>query len=217
MLPLLITAVTGFVSVRLFLHYFSVDMYALWLYVTAFSGMFGFADLGLGVAVGRYVGMALGKNDLDAVRGYWGTGNLIIIPFLASVTVVFMVLGVWLGPKWYNVSPDHANLLRVCLVASGFEVFFGYYSQYWSILTGAHLDYRFIGIWRATTSLLRIIPMIALAYLTNNPFLVISWGALMTLLELSVFVWRGRRNYNLGLDFRAASFACAREMSAYIV
>ncbi len=51
----------------LFLRFLGNDMYALWGYIITFTGMFGFADLGLGVAVGRHVSVALGKNDLDAV------------------------------------------------------------------------------------------------------------------------------------------------------
>jgi O-antigen/teichoic acid export membrane protein len=216
MAPMLVTAAMGFVSLPLSRRYLGDDMFALWYYVISFGGMFGFADLGLGVAVGRYIGVALGKNDQEAVRSYWGTGNLIIIPFLMLMTVTFVGLGAWLGPKWYNVSPVHANLLRACFVAGGCGLFFGYYSQYWNILTQAHLDFKFIGVLRATTALLQVIPALVLAYLTQNPLVVVSWGALIALLELGVFVWHGRKNYQLGLNFRVASFTRAREMAVYI-
>src|SRR5580693_7471042 len=96
MLPMLVLSVVNIFSMPLFLRWLGADMYALWFYVITFSGMFGFADMGLGVAVGRYISVALGKNDLAAVRGYWGTGNLIMLPFLALVTLVFVGFGVWL-------------------------------------------------------------------------------------------------------------------------
>jgi O-antigen/teichoic acid export membrane protein len=216
MVPMLVSMATGLFSVPLFLRSLGTEMYALWFYVSALGGMFGFADLGLGVAIGRYIGVALGKNDLEAVRGYWGTGNLLIIPFLTLATLLFMGIGIWLGPKWYNVSPENVNLLRGCFVAGGFGLFFGYYSQYWHILTQAHLDFKFIGIWRATTVFLQIVPAIALAFLTRNPLVVIMWGSSVALLELIGFVMRGRKNYHLGLNFRTASYAHLREMSAYI-
>ena len=99
LLPLLVTAAVGFFSLPLFLRYLGNNMYALWGYIVTFNGMFGFADMGLSVAVGRYISVALGRNDQDAVRGYWGTGNLIMIPFLTLVSLAFIGLGVWLGPK----------------------------------------------------------------------------------------------------------------------
>jgi O-antigen/teichoic acid export membrane protein len=216
MLPLLVAGASAIISVRLYLHFLSTEMYALWGYVVAYGGIFGFADLGLGIAVGRYLGVALGKNDRDALRGYWGTGNLIILPFLLLITLMMIGVGIWLGPKWYNVAPANVHLLRACFVAGGFELFFSYYSQYWNILAQAHLDFKFIGILRASTTLLRVIPMIALAFLTGNILIIVCWSAGVALLELLVFVWHGRRKYKLGLDFGSAAFHHAREMSAYI-
>ncbi len=69
MAPLVVVTVLNLVSVPLFYRYLGADLYALMFYVTSFSGSFGFADLGLGVAVGRYVGVELGRGDLDAARG----------------------------------------------------------------------------------------------------------------------------------------------------
>jgi len=215
LLPLLVTAAIGFFSLPLFLRYLGNDMYALWGYIATFNGMFGFADLGLGVAVGRYIGVALGKNDHDAVRGYWGTGNLIMIPFLALVSLVFIGLGVWLGPKWFNVSPDQAGLLRSCFVAGGFGLFFGYYGTYWLILSQAYLDFKFISLLRVAMALLQILPSVGLAYFTKNPLVLVLWSTFISLLQLGVFVWHARRNYHLGLDLRSASFSRLREMAAY--
>jgi len=215
LLPLLVTAAVGFFSMPLFLRYLGNDMYALWGYIATFTGMFGFADLGLGVAVGRYIGVALGKNDHEAVRGYWGTGNLIMIPFLTLVTLAFIGVGVWLGPKWFNVPPGNADLLRWCFVAGGFGLFFGYYGAYWLILSQAYLDFKFLGLLRVAMTLVQILPSIALAFFTRNPLLLIGWGALVSLLQLGIFTWHARRNYHLGLNLQTASFARAREMAAY--
>lgn len=159
MLPLLVTAAVGFFTMPLFLRYLGNDMYALLGYIATFTGMFGFADLGLGVAVGRYIGVALGKNDREAVRGYWGTGNLIMIPFLALASLAFIGIGVWLGPKWFNVSPGDAGLLRWCFVAGGPGLFFAYYGTYWMILSQSFLDFKFISLLRVVMTLLQILPL----------------------------------------------------------
>src|SRR5688572_17933219 len=88
--PLVVVRVVGFFSVPLIYRCLGDQMYALWGYVDTFTGMFGFADLGLGVAVGRYVGLALGKGDQAAAREYWGTGNLIALPLLGLMALLFM-------------------------------------------------------------------------------------------------------------------------------
>ena len=216
MLPLLISAAVGFISLPLLLRYLGNDMYALWSYVATFSGMFGFADLGLGAAIGRYMGIALGKNDPGAVRGYWGTGNFIVIPFLAAVSLAFIGLGAWLGPKWFNILPGNAGLLRWCFAAGGCGLFFSYYNNYWMVLSQAHLDFRFISLVRVAMNLLLILPALALAYFTQSPLWLTIWGAFIALLQLGVFAWHARRKYGLGLNLREASLARAREMAAYI-
>ena len=98
LLPLLSVTVVNLVSVRLFYRYLGPEMYALWLYVLTFTGVFGFMDLGIGVAVGRYMGVALGKGDTQAVREYWATGNAIVIPLLATMAAAFTLAGVLFGP-----------------------------------------------------------------------------------------------------------------------
>src|SRR5260370_23318683 len=97
MLPLITVTLVNIVSVPLFYRYLGPVMYALWFYVLTFKGAFGFMDLGLGVAVGRYVGVALGRNDRHAVREYWGTGNASAIPLLTAMGVIFAIIGAVFG------------------------------------------------------------------------------------------------------------------------
>lgn len=215
MLPLLVLSVVNIFSMPLFLRWLGADMYALWFYVITFTGMFGFADLGLAVAVARYISVALGKNDQAAVRGYWGTGNLIMLPFLVLVSLVFIVLGVWLGPKWFNVLPENAGLLRSCFAVGGLGLFLGYYGAYWMCLSQAHLDFKFISLLKVATGLLQVVPAIALAYFTKSPLALVAWSALVLALQLAIFAWHARVKYQLGLDLRSASLARAREMAGY--
>ena len=64
LLPILAISAINLISVPLFYRFLGAQMYALWFYVLTFTGAFGFMDLGLGVAVGRYIGVALGRKDL---------------------------------------------------------------------------------------------------------------------------------------------------------
>jgi O-antigen/teichoic acid export membrane protein len=216
LLPLLVNAAVGFVSLPLFLRFFGNDLYALWSYVAILGGMFGFSDMGVGVSVGRYIGVALGRNDHESVRGYWGTGNAIILPFLTVTSLLFIILGVWLGPMWFNVSSANVGLLRSCFVAGGFGLFFSYYGNHWMILSQAYLDFKFISMVRLFFALLQIIPALLLAALTHNPLLVTAWGALASALQLLVFVWHARHKYQIGFHFRAASMQRLREMAAFV-
>ena len=215
MAPLLAVSAVNIFSVPLFYRYLGVEMYALWLYITTFTGLFGFSDLGLGVAVGRYMGVALGRGDHGAVREYWGTGNAIAIPLLAVMSVMFAVIGVVFGPKLINVSPENVSLFRACFVAGGLGLFLSFYGQFWNILLQAHLDFKFSSVVRVGTGLLQVIPAVALAWATGNPFWIILWSVVVGGLQLGLMAWYSRRHFRLGFDLRAARWIRVREMAAY--
>ncbi len=215
MAPLLVVSAVNLFSVPLFYRYLGVEMYALWLYVATFTGLFGFADLGLGVAVGRYVGVALGRGDQAAVREYWGTGNMIAIPLLAVMGLVFAALGVAFGPKLINVSQVNVGLFRACFVAGGLGLFLSFYGQFWNILLQAHLDFKFASLVRAGTALLQVIPAVALAWATGSPLWVILWSVVVGALQLGLMAWYSRKHFHLGFDLRAARWARVHEMAAY--
>jgi O-antigen/teichoic acid export membrane protein len=215
MAPLLVVTVINLVSVPLFYRFLGAEMYALWFYVLTFTGAFGFMDLGLGVAVGRYVGVALGRDDRQAVREYWGTGNAIAIPLLAVMGLIFAIIGVIFGPKWFNVAPRLVSLLRWSFVAGGLSLFLSYYGQFWLILSQAHLDFKFISVLRTAISLLQIVPSIVLAWATRNPLVLILWATAAGALQLAIFVWHSKKSYLLGFDLSHAGWRRAREMALY--
>ncbi len=213
--PLVVATVINVASVPLFYRYLGPEMYALWFYVLTFTGAFGFMDLGLGVAVGRYVGVALGQNDLQAVREYWGTGNAVAIPLLAAMALIFAVIGATFGPSWFNVAPPFVSLLRWSFVAGGVGLFLSYYGQFWLILSQAHLDFRFLSLLRIGTSLLQIIPSIILAWGTHNPLILVCWAAAVAALQLAIFVRHAKKTYSLGFDLSHAGWSRVHEMAAY--
>ena len=215
MAPLMVTAITGFISTPLFVRFLGTENYAIWGYALAFSAVFGFADLGLGVAVGRYMSIALGKGDQAAIKGYWGTGNLIVLPVLIVIAVALAAFGCWLGPKWYNVA-GKLVLFRFCVLATAFELLFSFYSQYWLILSQAHLDFKFVGSLRAIMAMVRVVPALVLAHLTHSPLIMAFWFSFAALVELIVFVRHGARLYQLGLEFSSASMAHVREMAGFL-
>jgi O-antigen/teichoic acid export membrane protein len=215
LVPILVITAVNLISVPLFYRFLGAEMYALWFYVLTFTGAFGFMDLGLGVAVGRYIGIALGKKDLQAVREYWGTGNAIAIPLLVMMGLLFAIIGAVFGPKWFNVDPAFISRLRWSFVAGGAGLFLSSYSQFWLILSQANLDFRFLSLLRTATSLLQIIPSIALAWATRNPLILILWGVVASTFQLAVFIWHAKKAYALGFHFAHAGWARVSEMASY--
>src|SRR5207247_8384816 len=114
------------------------------------------------------------------------------------------------------VSEANVHLLRACFVANGFELFFSFYSQYWLVLAQANLDFRFVGILRSGIAMLRVVPMVALAYFTGNTLALVVWGAIVALFELMFFIYHGRKKYQLGLNLSAAGWGHAKEMASYV-
>jgi len=215
MAPLLVISVINLFSVRWFYRYLGADGYALLFYVQTFIGTFGFMDFGFGGAVGRYIGVALGRGDTVAVKAYWATGNAIAIPLLAVMAAVFIVLGVTLGPKWFNVKPDDILLMQWAFAMGGVGLFLNFYGQFWNTLSQAHLDFKFLSIVGTVINLLLILPAIFWAWLTHNPLIIIIWGVFVSLLQLSIFVWHARAHYGLGFNLRAASLQRLREMGSF--
>jgi hypothetical protein len=67
-------------------------------YVLTFTGAFGFMDLGLGVAVGRYIGLSLGKGDQSAVRDTGERATQSLVPILGLMAGAFSIVGAVGGP-----------------------------------------------------------------------------------------------------------------------
>jgi O-antigen/teichoic acid export membrane protein len=215
MAPLLAVTALNFFSVPLFLRYLGDEMYALWFYVITFTGMFGFADMGLGVATSRYVGMALGKGDQRAVHEYWGTGNLIVLPLLGLAGILFAVLGYFWGPVWFNVAPANRNLLRLCFLLGGVSLFVNYYAQVWVFLLQAHLEFKFTNLLRTIFSLVQVLGAIGIAVLTRNPAWICAWTAVVGLVQLTLLVEHSRRRYGVHLELKSARRERAQEMALF--
>lgn len=215
MAPLLTVTLLNFASVPLFYRFLGPERYALWFYVLTLSGSFGFMDLGLGVAVGRYIGIALGRNDHAAIREYWGTANAIAIPIVGVASLFFIIVGTLFGPSWFNAPQHDTLLLQWSFLVGGLALFFSYYGQFWNILSQAHLDYQFIGILRTASTIIQVLVSLWLAFWKRSPPLLILWSAIVSAMQLVFYVVHARYTYNLGLQFRHRSWLRLREMALF--
>lgn len=213
--PTLVTAVVGFFSLPWFYKYLGTEMYAIQGYINSLATAFGFADLGLGVVVARFVSVALGRNDRTAIRAYWGTGNLVVLPALLLVTLAFIGLTAAYGPRWFNVPAEDKQLLRMCFAVNGLGLFLAYYGSYWLAISQAFLDFKFIGLIRAVVTLMQILPSMAIAFFKHNVFYILLWTTGISALQLAVLIWHARREYALGFCLGHATLARVREMAGY--
>ena len=206
-MPILVTSVISVISVPIYFRVLGDEMYAMWFYVGTMTGAFGFMDLGLGVAVGRFIGVAMGRKDDQAVREYWATGNAIVFPFVLFFAIVFMVVGgVW-GPYWFHVKGSDITTLRWAIFFSGFGLFFNYYGQMWNVLAQAYLDFRYLSILRTWMGLSTTMGILAVALITKSLSAIFLFSTLLAALQFFLLFQRGHWHYKLPLrvsDFRRA-------------
>ena len=118
LLPILVLSALSVVTVPVYYHSLGSDIYALWLAIQTMTGTFGFMDFGLGVATGRFVGVALGRGDFAAAREYWASGNIINFGFLAIMALFFGFAGSLLGSHWFLAAQSDPNVFFACIWAS---------------------------------------------------------------------------------------------------
>ncbi len=215
MLPILITSVVSIVSVPIYFRVLGDEMYAMWFYVGTMTGAFGFMDLGMGVAVGRYMGVALGAGDQVAAREYWSTGNAIVFPLVAFFALVFAFGGAMWAPVWFKVAESQTATLQWAMVAGGFGLFFSYYGQMWFVLAATYLDFRFVSVLRSTLSLVSTLGSVAVALVTRNAAWLVAFATLVSAAQFYVLMRRGNRLYELPVRFKDFKTSRLVEMLPY--
>lgn len=199
MMPILVMSLVSVVSVPLYFRVLGDQMYAMWFYVGTLTGAFGFMDLGIGVAVGRFIGVAMGRNDQSAVEEYWATGNAVVLPFILIFATVFVLVGGIWGPEWFKVTGNDAATLRWAILWGGFGLFFSYYGQMWNILAQAHLDFKYLSILRTWTGLLSTLGTVGVALLSKNVAVIMAYSTVLGLLQFVLLYLRGNNHYKLPL------------------
>jgi O-antigen/teichoic acid export membrane protein len=215
MMPILVTSVVSIVSVPLYFRFLGEEKYALWIFIATLTGAFGFMDLGMGVATGRFMGVALGKNDQEAVKEYWATGNAIVFPMVLFFALGFIIAGTIWGPTWFSVAADDLSMMRWAIFWGGCGLFFSYYGQMWFVLAQTHLDFKFLSLMRTATSLITALGTVAVALWTQNVATIIFFGSAIGLIQFGILWNRGIHHYKL--RFRRDLFKKSRlyEMLPY--
>jgi O-antigen/teichoic acid export membrane protein len=197
MMPLLVTSVISVISVPLYFRVLGSDMYAMWFYIGTMTGALGFMDLGIGVAVGRFIGVALGRKDTQAVREYWATGNALVLPLVLFFAAVFVTVGAIWGPHWFKIGISERSCFRWAIFFSGIGLFFNYYGQMWNVLAQAHLDFKYLSMLRTWVGLATTVGILIVALLTRNLALIFLYSTLLAALQFTLLLRRGEKKYGL--------------------
>jgi O-antigen/teichoic acid export membrane protein len=199
MMPILVTSIISVVSVPLYFRFLGDEMYAIWFYVGTLTGAFGFMDLGMGVAAGRYMGVAMGRGDQKAVEEYWATSHVIVFPFVLFFAFVFVVVGAFFAPEWFKLAGSDAATLRWAILWGGIGLFFSYYGQMWNVLAQAHLDFKYLSILRTWTGIASTLGTVAVALLSRNVAVIMAYTTALGLLQFVLLYFRGNNHYKLPL------------------
>ena len=214
-MPILVTSVISIVSVPIYFRVLGDQMYAMWFYVGTLTGAFGFIDLGIGVAVARFMGVAMGAGDQQAVREYWSTGNVIVLPLIAVFAATFIAAGIIWAPEWFKVPAEDVATLRWAMVAGGIGLFFSYYGQMWFVLSAAHLDFRFVSVVRTGLSVATTIGTLLVAIVTRNAAWLVAFGTVASAAQFVILLHRGARHYKVPVHLPDFRWERLREMLPY--
>jgi len=86
------------ISVPLTLHYLGTERYGLWMTITSFTTLLGFADLGMGIGVQNAVSRADGTGDKLTAQKYVSSGFFMLLAL--SVSLILFFAAVYHAVHW---------------------------------------------------------------------------------------------------------------------
>jgi O-antigen/teichoic acid export membrane protein len=110
-------AATSFLLTPFVIHSLGDRMNGFWVFVGTFIGYYGLADLGLGWAVSRFVGGALGKGDQEECRKIFSAAMQLYTAL--GIAILAFTLGVAFLAPMFAHEPQEAFLFRKVVVILG--------------------------------------------------------------------------------------------------
>src|SRR5579864_4720643 len=189
---LLVTALVSIMMMPFIVHHLGDRMYGIWALVAGVVGYYGLLELGLGAAIRRYLGAALGAQDVEQSRRVFNTA-LILYCGLGLVVLLVTTGAAALAPL-FTKSKEDAHLFRAVIFLVGLAVSIGFPIRIYRGVMEAHLRFDAASGFDIINLLVRtalIIPALLAGYK------VISL-ALMTLVSTSLwaclYLWFAHRN-----------------------
>ncbi len=168
-----------FLMLPFIVHTLGSRIFGFWAMVSTFIGYYGFFDLGLSIAVSRYVSRAIGKHDL---RDMNDTINTALVLFSIIGTVVFLLsVGIAAFCPLFLDNPAEISLFRRVLLIAGLSMALDFPLRVFSGVMSSHFRYDLIyGL-----SIARVITANLLIYLfLKNGFGILALTAITALAKL---------------------------------
>ncbi|MDD2921117.1 MAG: MATE family efflux transporter, partial [Anaerolineales bacterium] len=172
-----VSMLTVLVSVPLTLNYLGAERYGLWIAISSFIAILGFADLGMGNGLLNALAGANGRDDHEAAKSYVSSAFYILTGIALFFGVIWTIVYPHISWAWlFNVATPEAaveagpavSIFIWCMLVNlpvGLvqKIYDGYQEGYIN------------GLWRAGSSLLGLCNvLIAIYFRANLPWLVLA-------------------------------------------
>lgn len=104
------SVLTGLITVPLTLHYLGAERYGMWMTMSSFIAMLGFADLGIGSGIMNAVSDAYGRDDRAAIRRFVSSGMFVLSVVAFAIVACFAAL--YHEVPWYDLFNVHSRQAR---------------------------------------------------------------------------------------------------------
>jgi O-antigen/teichoic acid export membrane protein len=188
---LLLAAMAALLVMPMMVHHFGDRLYGLWSLAAAFIGYYTLLDLGLSMAVGQYLCVAIGKKDeveSEAVfnHAFWIQTALGLVAAVITAALAFC-------SRWLCRSPEDASLCWKVIAILGTTAALSFPVRVYRGLLEAELRVDL----RSALDLFALILRTGLTVwvvLANGGLLLLAWVNLFASLPALILqVWLGRR------------------------
>jgi O-antigen/teichoic acid export membrane protein len=114
---LILAAAAAFFLMPLMVHHLGDRLYGFWTLAIAFVGYYGLFDMGMSGAVSQYLGIAIGRKDLEECRVVFNTA--LRIQSALGCLVLIAAAGTAIASRWFCKSPADADLFWKVIVILG--------------------------------------------------------------------------------------------------
>ena len=151
-----ISVILGFLVNRIFVHALGNEAYGLWGLAASFVGFYGLFDFGLGNAVGRFLGNAIGSKDLKQFNRVISTGNCLyfIIAFLIIVAALAIMVP---AQSILRIPEQYTTQFRILVILSAGGMAFTTITSVYSSAVMASEGFFFLSLTQIVTVIVRSI------------------------------------------------------------
>lgn len=191
-LGMAVSIVLGVLITPVIIRTLGNESYGLWGLVASLVGFYGLFDFGLSAAVARFLGNALGANDLAQFNRVASTGRGLLTGAGALVVVVGLLM---LAPAQHllNIPAEYAGQFRMLVILSALNIGTSLATAVYGGALLASEDFLVLGMMRIASAVLRSFGGLAVVLAGGGVVGLAIATLVVSLLEQAAGYWRCRR------------------------